>query len=30
MTDLHRWHAFEMQNPATFRGMYQFWVQRRV
>jgi tetratricopeptide (TPR) repeat protein/SAM-dependent methyltransferase len=26
-TDLYRWHVFEMENPATFAGMYQFWVQ---
>ena len=27
-TDLDRWHAFEQKNPATFAGMYQFWVQK--
>ncbi len=27
MTDLAAWHAFEVENPATFTGMYQFWVQ---
>jgi SAM-dependent methyltransferase len=29
-TDLGNWHAFERDNPDTFGGMYQFWVQRRV
>ncbi|MBM3529320.1 MAG: methyltransferase domain-containing protein [Alphaproteobacteria bacterium] len=29
-TDLRRWHAFERDNPTTFSGMYQFWVQRRA
>jgi SAM-dependent methyltransferase len=28
MTDLANWHRFETENPATFRGMYQFWVQK--
>jgi len=27
--DLANWHVFEQANPATFRGMYQFWVQAR-
>lgn len=27
-TDLDNWHQFETQNPNTFRGMYQFWVQK--
>ena len=27
-TDLDAWHAFETQNPDTFAGMYQFWVQK--
>jgi hypothetical protein len=26
--DLALWHIFETENPATFRGMYQFWVQK--
>jgi hypothetical protein len=26
--DLDLWHAFEQDNPDTFRGMYQFWVQK--
>jgi 2-polyprenyl-3-methyl-5-hydroxy-6-metoxy-1,4-benzoquinol methylase len=30
MTDLANWHRFETGNPATFRGMYQFWVQKVV
>jgi hypothetical protein len=29
MTDLDNWHAFETENPTTFVGMYQFWVQKR-
>jgi SAM-dependent methyltransferase len=28
MRDLDRWHAFETQQPDTFVGMYQFWVQK--
>jgi SAM-dependent methyltransferase len=28
MRDLDRWHAFEMERPNTFAGMYQFWVQK--
>jgi hypothetical protein len=28
MSDLDRWHEFETHHPETFRGMYQFWVQR--
>jgi len=28
MRDLDRWHAFEMENPETFAGMYQFWIQK--
>jgi SAM-dependent methyltransferase len=28
MTDLDRWHQFETENPLTFIGMYQFWVQK--
>lgn len=28
MTDLDRWHAFEVERPATFSAMYQFWIQR--
>jgi 2-polyprenyl-3-methyl-5-hydroxy-6-metoxy-1,4-benzoquinol methylase len=27
-TDLDRWHAFEIQKPDTFSGMYQFWIQK--
>jgi tetratricopeptide (TPR) repeat protein/2-polyprenyl-3-methyl-5-hydroxy-6-metoxy-1,4-benzoquinol methylase len=26
--DLDRWHGFETEYPDTFRGMYQFWVQK--
>ncbi len=28
-TDLDLWHIFETENPATFSGMYQFWIQKR-
>lgn len=26
--DLGSWGAFEAKHPATFRGMYQFWLQK--
>jgi Flp pilus assembly protein TadD/2-polyprenyl-3-methyl-5-hydroxy-6-metoxy-1,4-benzoquinol methylase len=28
LTDIASWHQFETENPTTFRGMYQFWVQK--
>ncbi|MGH6770298.1 MAG: hypothetical protein ACRECO_14890 [Xanthobacteraceae bacterium] len=28
MTNLDNWHAFERDNPLTFVGMYQFWLQK--
>ena len=28
-TSLSHWHRFELKNPDTFRGMYQFWCWRR-
>ena len=28
LTDLDLWHAFETENPGTFVGMYQFFVQK--
>jgi SAM-dependent methyltransferase len=28
MTDLACWDLFERDNPRTFSGMYQFWVQK--
>jgi SAM-dependent methyltransferase len=28
--DLDIWHRFEEDYPDSFRGMYQFWCQRRV
>jgi SAM-dependent methyltransferase len=28
MTDLAAWDAFERENPGTFSGMYQFWLQK--
>lgn len=27
ITDLDSWGVFEAENPETFSGMYQFWVQ---
>ena len=27
-TDLDKWHTFEIENPGTFKGMYQFWLQK--
>lgn len=27
-TNLEHWHVLEQENPATFIGMYQFWVQK--
>jgi SAM-dependent methyltransferase len=29
MTDLACWDEFEHEQPRTFAGMYQFWVQKR-
>lgn len=26
--DLEAWHRFELENPGTFAGMYQFYVQK--
>jgi Flp pilus assembly protein TadD/2-polyprenyl-3-methyl-5-hydroxy-6-metoxy-1,4-benzoquinol methylase len=28
--DLENWQTFEYENPVTFAGMYQFWVQRKA
>jgi SAM-dependent methyltransferase len=28
MTNLDQWHLFETENPLSFVGMYQFWVQK--
>jgi len=28
MRSLRLWHEFELENPDTFAGMYQFWVQK--
>ena len=25
---LDNWHQFEINNPNTFNGMYQFWVRK--
>jgi hypothetical protein len=27
-TNLGRWQIFENENPDTFIGMYQFWIQK--
>jgi 2-polyprenyl-3-methyl-5-hydroxy-6-metoxy-1,4-benzoquinol methylase len=29
-TDLQNWQLFENDNPDTFSGMYQFWLQKPV
>jgi len=28
LTSLSLWHEFELDNPDTFRGMYQFWCKK--
>ena len=28
MSDLDRWHELEIQQPDTFSGMYQIWLQK--
>lgn len=28
--DLRNWARFEAENPNTFAGMYQFWIQRPI
>jgi hypothetical protein len=28
-TNLDNWQVFENENPDTFIGMYQFWVQKK-
>ena len=28
-TNFENWNTFELENPDTFIGMYQFWVQKR-
>lgn len=30
MTNLDFWDMFEVDNPETFKSMYQFWVQKRA
>jgi tetratricopeptide (TPR) repeat protein len=30
MIDLDKWHLFEAENPKTFLGLYQLWVQKRA
>jgi SAM-dependent methyltransferase len=29
ITDLASWDLYERENPSTFSGMYQFWLQRK-
>ena len=29
-TNLGQWQLFENENPTTFFGMYQFWIQKEV
>jgi SAM-dependent methyltransferase len=29
MTDLTLWHQYEVNNPSTFLGMYNFWTQKK-
>ncbi len=29
-TDLNNWHIYEEENPETFLGMYQFWIQKNT
>ena len=28
LVSLALWHQFELKNPNTFQGMYQFWAQK--
>jgi Tfp pilus assembly protein PilF/2-polyprenyl-3-methyl-5-hydroxy-6-metoxy-1,4-benzoquinol methylase len=28
LDDLALWHIFEIENPSTFVGMYQFWIRQ--
>ena len=28
VVSLPLWHQFELKNPNTFKGVYQFWVQK--
>ena len=28
MTNLANWHIFEIENPATFIDMYEFWIRK--
>ena len=30
VTSLDCWHQFEQENPASFAGMYQFWLQKKA
>ena len=30
LTSLSLWHEFELENPDTFRSMYQFWCMKEV
>ncbi len=28
LTSLSQWHRFQLENPDTFQGMYQFWCRK--
>ena len=28
LTSLNLWHEFELENPDTFQGMFQFWCKK--
>ena len=28
--NLENWHQFELDNPDTFKGMYQFWCSKNI
>jgi len=30
LSDLAAWHDFEVDHPDTFKGMYQFWCQKKA
>lgn len=30
LSDLAAWHDFEVDHPDTFKGMYQFWCQKKL
>jgi len=28
LSSLSHWYEFELENPETFQGMYQFWCRK--